>query len=218
MPLPKHEIAAIVEQFYFSEADGAKLIHELPAFAPGKHEKEFCQHWEADEAKHETLFANIIDEYNIKQQKANPLFAGLFGIAWECVEEKDWTKCITIAAIIEHIALEAGMYIQEQGDDPVKKVIEQILPDEKKHLAFSQQQLQKYAQTEKEKIQEVLKKVKHLSFQLGKQHKFTKHDIIVANRAEKKFLAALRTMGIQYPHIVNKNGWVRNSIYAFVVR
>jgi 1,2-phenylacetyl-CoA epoxidase catalytic subunit len=226
--LPKHEIGAIVEQFYFGEADGAKLVHELPTFAPTIHEKEFCKVWESDEKKHEVLFAAILDEYNINRDSAkqSPLFDGIFKIAWQCVEEKDWVKCMTISAVIENIALEAGHYIHEVGDKPVQEVIDQILPDETKHLAFSNQQLKLHAtngtketnKKAKKKIQQVLKKVKLLGFRLGKQNLFTTHDRIVANRAEVRFLEQLKTMGITHQHIENKNGYIRNSFAQVLLR
>jgi 1,2-phenylacetyl-CoA epoxidase catalytic subunit len=223
--LPKHEIAAIVEQFYFGEADGARLISHLSAFAPSKHEAEFCKVWQADENKHETLFAGIIEEYEIKQEtaKQNPLFNGIFTIAWDCVKEKDWVKCITISAVIENIALEAGNYICEHGDKPVQEVIAKILPDEQKHLGFSNQQLKKHAtegtiraqKRTKKKIRHVLKRVKRLSFHLGKQNLFTKHDRIIANRAEVRFLEQVKELGINHRHIENKNGYLRNTFYSF---
>jgi 1,2-phenylacetyl-CoA epoxidase catalytic subunit len=223
MPLSKNEIAGIVEQFYFGEADGAKLIHELPAFAPTLHEKEFCKVWEADETKHETLFSAILDEYNINQESAkqNPLLNGIFTIAWDCVKQQDWVKCMTISAVIENIALEAGKYIHQFGDKPVQEVIDQILPDEEKHLAFSKQQLKKHTTNgtkktnaiAKRKIENVLKRVKLLSFHLGKKNLFTKHDRIVANRADKRFVEQLKKMGMNHHHIKNKNGFLRNLFY-----
>ena len=219
MPIPKQEIAAIVQQFYFGENDGAKLIHALPAFAPGEHEKIFCGYWEQDEQKHDRLFHGILPEYGIKPDGFNPLFQGLFGIAWECVNEKDWVKCMAISAVIENIALTAGEYLYEHGDDPVKKVLDQILPDEKKHLGFSHQQLEIYAKEtkNKEKIREVLRKVKALSFSLGKKNLFTTHDVAVSNAAEKKLLAQLEIIGIKEMYVKNGNGFIRNLFFELII-
>lgn len=212
--LQKQEICAIIEQFYFGEADGAKLIHELPSFAPSQHEKEFCRYWQADEEKHERLFACIVEEYNIKKKGFNPLLDGIFRIAWQCVKEKDWVKCMVISAVIENIALEAGKYVHENSDETVQRILDQILPDEEKHLGFSNQQLRKYNNkgNNKNKIKDVIKQVKMLSFTLGRQNMFNKHDISVANRAEKNLLNDLKHIDIDYPHIENKNGFVRNSV------
>ncbi len=217
--IPKQEIAAIVQQFYFGENDGAKLIHALPEFAPGQHEKIFCGYWEQDEQKHDRLFHSILHEYNIKPEGFNALFQGLFGIAWECVKEKDWVKCMAISAVIENIALTAGEYLYEHGDDPVKNVLEQILPDEKRHLAFSHQQLELYAKENenKQKIRGVLKKVKALSFALGKKSLFTKHDIAVSNNAEQKLLTQLETIGIKEIYIKNGNGYIRNLFFEMIL-
>src|SRR3989338_373790 len=213
MPIPKQEIAAIVQQFYFGENDGAKLIHELPAFAPGEHEITFCGYWEQDEQKHDRLFHEILPLYGVKPEGFNELFSGLFGIAWGCVKEKDWVKCMAISAVIENIALTAGEYLYEQGDAPVKNVLEQILPDEKKHLGFSQQQLElaiKNDETNRQKVKDVLKRVKYLSCEIGKEGLFTVHDIAVSNRAEEKFLNDVKSLGIRTIRIKNTNGYVRN--------
>jgi len=220
MTLAKQEIAAIVQQFYFGENDGAKLIHELPAFAPGLHEKTFCRSWELDEQKHDRLFHEILPLYDIKPEGFNDLFMGLFGIAWSCVHEKDWVKCMAISAIIENIALTAGEYLYEQGDAPVKNVLEQILPDEKKHLGFSQQQLELFVKKDKEnreKIKDVLNKVKRLSCDLGKKGLFTVHDLAVSNKAEKKFLTDMKKLGVWTVYMKNANGYWRNSFVEKVV-
>lgn len=220
MPIQKPEIAAIVQQFYFGENDGAKLIHELPAFAPEEHEKKFCKIWEADEQKHDKLFHEILPIYEIDPKGFNELFSGLFGIAWNCVQEKDWTKCMMIACCIENIALVAGEFLYENGDEPVKNVLEQILPDEKRHLGFTQQQLEKYTRipSEKKKIKEVLKKVKLLSFQLGKKNLFNKYDLLISNDAEQRLLKKMKEWGIHSIHIKNKNGYLRNLIFEELVR
>ncbi len=217
--LKKHEIGAIVQQFYFGESDGAKLVQALPAFAPGQHEKEFCKYWKQDEEKHDRLFHGILHEYALVPSGFNVLFEGLFGIAWQCVAEKDWVKCMTIAAVIETIALEAGIYLHENGDEPVQKILEEIIPDEKKHLAFSRTELQKYVNLSDNriKIKNVVKKVKILSCKLGKEKKFNNHDIHVANMAQTAFLSDMEKLGIHYPNIKNKNGYWRNIFLEIII-
>lgn len=218
--LTKQEIAAIVQQFYFGENDGAKLIHELPAFAPGEHEQKFCAVWEADEQKHDRLFHEILPLYDIDPKGFNELFSGLFSIAWKCVEEKDWTKCMMIACCIENIALVAGEFMHEHGDNLIKNVLSQILPDEKKHLGFTQQQLEKAAKipSENVKIKEVLKKVKLLSFRLGKKNLFNTYDLIISNDAEKRLLTKMKEWNIHSIHLENKNGYWRNLFWESVLQ
>lgn len=217
--LSKEELGEIISQFYCGENDGAKLVHELIAFAPEQHESEFCRYWEKDEQKHDRLFGTIIHQYPIKQKEFKELMGGIFAIAWDCVREKEWTKCMAIAAVIENIALTAGLYLEENGDAPVKNILREVLPDEQKHLAFSEQQLRNLATQEKEqeknkeKIKEVIKRVKQITFSLGKKRTLSSHEIIILNRTQNNLLNQLEAIGISYPNIRNKNGFLRNWAY-----
>lgn len=232
MQLSKEKLALIVTQFYCGEHDGAALIHELPSFSPGIHEKEFCSSWEADEQKHDTLFGSIVSLYNLKREEKddtslspshsmtqctfNPLMGGIFSIAWDCVHEKDWVKCMTIAAVIEHIALAAGEFLLQYGDEQVGQIVQQILPDEKKHLAFSEQQLQRSLRAHprnKKKVKQVLFRLKKLSLSLGKKGLFQKHDILISNLAQQRFLKQLKRDGVWCPDVKNTNGRLKNSFY-----
>ena len=213
--LPKEKLGLIVSQFYCGEHDGAALIHELAPFAPGTHEKQFCSFWEADEQKHDRLFGSIAHLYPAvsSEKKFNSLIGGIFSIAWDCVHEKDWVKCMTIAAVIEHIALAGGEYLLKHGDQQVQQIVLQILPDERKHLAFSEQQLRELLRVRKnkKKVEQVLFRLKRLSFSLGKKGLFQSYDISISNIAQHRFLTQLDQEGLWYPNIVNGNGFLRNT-------
>ena len=140
------------------------------------------------------------------------------------MNEKDWVKCMAISAMIENTAWYAGKYLYEKGDTPVQKVLDVVMVDEAKHLAFSREQMKiciELQEHNKEKVAAVLKKVKLLLFDVGKNNQFNVHDLVVARCAEEAVLMDMDKIGIRMicgRRIETSNGYWRNLFFKFIIQ
>lgn len=150
-----------LSEYAMAEDRGVSLLSQMLEFAPGDEEKKFLEGQIVDEKKHNRLFQQRADELNAEEEFFLESLEKLYDIGQECVAGKEWLACVTCQSIIEELALASFASFFGRADEKTKKILLEIMGDEKRHLAFTLWQIEKWAHTaqEKEKIFALQKRV-----------------------------------------------------------
>jgi len=137
-----------LSQFAAAEDRGVSLLSQMLLFVPSEEERKFIVEQIKDEKKHNRLFQKRADELNVKEKFFLESLEKLYDLGQECVWERDWLKCITCQSIIEELALASFASLFQRVDEKTQKILLEIMEDEKRHLAFTFWQIEKWAVTE----------------------------------------------------------------------
>lgn len=140
-----------LSEYAMAEDRGVSLLSQMLTFVPGDEEKTFIKGQIEDEKKHNRLFQQRADELNAQEQFFLESLGKLYDIGQECVEQRDWLACVTCQSIIEELALASFASFFPRADEKTKKILLEIMGDEKRHLAFTLWQIEKWARSDEDK-------------------------------------------------------------------
>ena len=142
-----------LSEYAMAEDKGVSLLSQMLTFTPTEEEHKFILDQVEDEKKHNRLFQERADELNVEEKFFLKSLDELYEIGQECVNEKDWLKCVSCQNIIEELAIASFSSIYTRADDKTREILNEIISDEKRHLDFTLWQIEKWATTpEKKKV------------------------------------------------------------------
>ena len=150
--------------FQQGEDRGADLLRQLATFAPTIELKQQVLLQVKDEEKHHRLFSTRLKDLNIDCLGMDGNLESLYDLAQEYVNQKDWVGAITCQAVIEELAMASFIHAYPNLDPQSQLILQEIIADERRHLAFGIEQLKTFAAQKKNKdVREVHAKIRELA-------------------------------------------------------
>lgn len=146
-PKKNEHLKRKLSEYAAAEDRGVSLLTQMLEFVPGEEERKFIEGQVEDEKKHNRLFQQRADELNVEETFFLESLGKLYDLGQKCVSEGDWLKCITCQSIIEEVALASFASFFQRADEKTRKILLEIMDDEKRHLDFTFWQIRKWAVT-----------------------------------------------------------------------
>jgi rubrerythrin len=162
-----------------------------------------------EEEGHAKIFTNQLKKFNFEE---TPLYATLqqfYEFCQECVNNKDWVACITCQAALEELAMASfGEFYNRVDDKETQEILLKVIEEERQHLAFCMDQLQKFVKNKetKEKIEQTQRMIVQV---LAKGVMFTtltsdqrNAAIKVLKQAHTMHTNKMKTLNIDFPQAI----------------
>ena len=137
-----------ISQYALSEDRGVSLLSQMLTFVPGEEECVFLERQIQDEIKHNRLFSERADELGIEEKFFHESLEKLYRFGQECVNKKDWLLCVACQSVIEELAIASFSVFFQRADEKTRKILLEIIEDEKRHLEFALGQIGKWTKTD----------------------------------------------------------------------
>ncbi|GEM_PF-5178578 len=137
-----------ISQYALAEDRGVSLLSQMLEFVPGDEERVFLVGQVEDEKKHNRLFSERADELGVEEQFFTESLEWLYDFGQECVDKKDWLLCVTCQSVIEELAMASFAVFFQRADEKTRKILLEIIDDEKRHLDFALWQIGKWTRTD----------------------------------------------------------------------
>lgn len=192
------------------ESQGVELLKQLKTFAPSEEVAAEIAEQIEHEKRHDQLFAERLKDLDIDCRGMNDSLVGVYDLAQECVDAKDWVSSITIQAVIEELAMSTFSEHFGEQDPETQEILKGIIAEEVLHLEFGMRELTKITQAENADENRAKMRAIHLKvIQLLKDsfsdtsYSKTEHKILLktAIKAYKNHKARLATIGVELPKI-----------------
>lgn len=140
-----------ISQYAISEDMGVSLLSQMLVFVPGDEERKFLESQIEDEKKHNRLFAERADELGATEKFFQESLQRLYEFGQECVNKKDWLLCMSCQSVIEELAMASFGAFYHRADEKTKKILTEVIGDEKRHLDFALWQIEKWTKSDEDR-------------------------------------------------------------------
>lgn len=140
-----------ISQYAISEDMGVSLLSQMLEFAPTEEEHTFLKSQVQDEIKHNRLFSERADELGSTEKFFNDSLQKLYEFGQQCVSKKDWLLCVSCQSVIEELAIASFSVFFQRADEKTRKMLLEVIDDEKRHLDFAFQQIKKWTKTDEDR-------------------------------------------------------------------
>lgn len=150
-----------LSQYALSEDRGVSLLSQMLTFVPTEEERIFIESQLQDEIKHNRLFADRAEELGAEETFFHQSLERLYEFGQACVDKKDWLQCVACQSVIEELAIASFSVFFQRADEKTRTILLEVIDDEKRHLDFAFNQIQKWAKTDEDykKVFELQEKV-----------------------------------------------------------
>ncbi|MDP3975733.1 MAG: ferritin-like domain-containing protein [bacterium] len=193
----------ILCEYQQAEEKGVGLLRQLKTFAPTEEVAEEIAEQVEDELRHTRLFAERLKDLDIDCETLMEALAGIYDLAQECVDKKDWVRSIAIQTVIEELAMATFTNQLGKQDEETESVLREIIVDEQRHLEFGMRELNKVRQGNEEQIRDIHLKVGKIFILAFAENRLPQSIRNTAKKAHKMHQQRLRKIGVEVPGIAD---------------
>ena len=192
--------------FAAGEDKGVDLLKQLLLFVPDKETASKVVDQIKDEVKHARYFSTKLKDLDIDCEGLKKNLKSLYDYAQSCVDEQDWVKCMAVQAVIEELAMAAFVHRYPQFDKSVQVILEEVIGDEKRHLAFALSELAKdLDDNARAKMEEVHLRAMEIMLDAAKEKQLDdveqKEALQIMKKAYFLHKGRLKQIGVELPGI-----------------